>query len=105
MKRRSKVQAVLLSSILAVSMLAGCGSGEKAEKGTAESSSGEKAGNGAAESSSTGTGDSAEQIVLTYWGWDSQFYKPLMDAYMESHPNVQFQVTEVASTDYVTKVQ
>lgn len=131
MKRRRKVQAVLLSSILAVSMLAGCGSGEKADKGTAESSSGEKAGNGAAESSggekagngaeesgalekadkgakendSTDTGDSAEQIVLTYWGWDSQFYKPLMDAYMESHPNVQFQVTEVASTDYVTKVQ
>lgn len=46
-----------------------------------------------------------DDVVLTYWGWDSQFYKPLMDAYTELHPNVTFEVSEVASSDYVTKLQ
>ncbi|MDD3278457.1 MAG: extracellular solute-binding protein [Lachnospiraceae bacterium] len=92
MKKRKQTGTILLSSVLAISMMVGCGgSGNQ----TAESE----------KSSETESGTSADQVVLTYWGWDSQFYKPLMDAYMKKNPNITFEVTEVASTDYVTKVQ
>lgn len=93
MRKSKKVAAVFMSSVLAAGILAGCGS-DGGESNAAGSKSGSQSGK---------TG--GEQVVLTYWGWDSQFYKPLMDAYTKSHPNVKFEVTEVASTDYVTKVQ
>ena len=49
--------------------------------------------------------DSEKPVTITYWGWDSSFYKPMMDAYMEEHPNVTFEVTATEWGDMLTKTQ
>lgn len=49
--------------------------------------------------------DAAEPVTITYWGWDSNYYQPMMDAYMESHPNVTFEATATEWGDMLTKAQ
>lgn len=46
-----------------------------------------------------------EPVTLTYWGWDSNYYQPVIDAYMESHPNVKIEVTATEWGDMLTKAQ
>ena len=93
MKNLKKILSLALVGTMAVSVLAGCGeapddgSGKKEEQGTAENS-----------------GDGGK-VVLSYWGWDSNFYKPMMEAFQKKYPDVEFEITEVASAEYVTKVQ
>lgn len=49
--------------------------------------------------------ESEEPVTLTYWGWDSNYYQPLIDAYMESHPNVKIEATATEWGDMLTKAQ
>ena len=49
--------------------------------------------------------EEAEPVTLTYWGWDSNYYQPVMEAYMESHPNVKFEATATEWGDMLTKAQ
>lgn len=49
--------------------------------------------------------ESEEPVTLTYWGWDSNYYQPLIEAYMESHPNVKIEATATEWGDMLTKVQ
>lgn len=96
MKNLKKILSLALVGTMAVSVLAGCGkeaddgSGKKEEQGTAEKSE---------------DNEDSGKVVLSYWGWDTNFYKPMMEAFQKKYPNVEFEITEVASTDYVTKVQ
>lgn len=46
-----------------------------------------------------------EPVTLTYWGWDSNYYQPVIDAYMESHPNVKIEATATEWGDMLTKAQ
>lgn len=109
--KSKKVWALLLSAAVTAGMLSGCGgSGQDQATGsgsTAQRSSAAEDPVSAVDGSRTEEepSDGGEAVVLTYWGWDSQFYKPLMDAYTAAHPHVTFEVTDVASTDYVTKLQ
>ena len=49
--------------------------------------------------------DAEEPVTITYWGWDSNYYQPMMDAYMEEHPNVTFEATATEWGDMLTKAQ
>lgn len=49
--------------------------------------------------------EEAEPVTLTYWGWDSNYYQPVIDAYMESHPNVKIEATATEWGDMLTKAQ
>lgn len=49
--------------------------------------------------------ESEEPVTLTYWGWDSNYYQPLIEAYMESHPNVKIEATATEWGDMLTKAQ
>lgn len=50
--------------------------------------------------------DSAEEdVTITYWGWDSNYYQPLFAAYEQEHPNVHFEPTAVEWGDMLTKAQ
>lgn len=49
--------------------------------------------------------ESEEPVTLTYWGWDSNYYQPVIDAYMESHPNVKIEATATEWGDMLTKAQ
>lgn len=46
-----------------------------------------------------------EPVTITYWGWDSNYYQPVMDAYAELHPNVTFEATATEWGDMLTKAQ
>jgi multiple sugar transport system substrate-binding protein len=46
-----------------------------------------------------------EPVTITYWGWDSNYYQPMMDAYTELHPNVTFEATATEWGDMLTKAQ
>ena len=46
-----------------------------------------------------------EPVTLTYWGWDSNYYQPVIDTYMESHPNVKIEATATEWGDMLTKAQ
>lgn len=46
-----------------------------------------------------------EPVTITYWGWDSNYYQPVMDAYTETHPNVTFEATATEWGDMLTKAQ
>ena len=45
------------------------------------------------------------EVTLTYWGWDSNWYEPMMNAYSELHPNVTFEPTATEWGDMLTKAQ
>lgn len=49
--------------------------------------------------------DNDEDVTITYWGWDSDFYEPMFAAYEEEHPNVHFEPTAVEWGDMLTKAQ
>ena len=46
-----------------------------------------------------------EEVTITYWGWDSDFYEPMFAAYEAEHPNVHFEPTAVEWGDMLTKAQ
>lgn len=93
---RRKLLAGFLVAVLAIGCLTACGSKDTT---TADDSGNSTEGD-------AGTSESGEdKIVLTYWGWDSNFYEPAFEAFSKEHPNVEFEVTAVASSDYATKLQ
>lgn len=116
MKR--KIVSVLLAMTMLTGMLAGCGndgndsnapsnaSGEEAGKSNAgasennggNSDSGEEAGGSNADAS-------GEEVTITYWGWDTNWYEPMFEKFMDSHPNIKIEATTVAYSDYFTKIQ
>lgn len=49
--------------------------------------------------------ESDETVTITYWGWDSNYYEPLFEAYMEVNPNVVFEATATEWGDMLTKAQ
>lgn len=108
MKKLRKACSMLMACTMAAALLGGCN-----EEKTGKNETGSPAGQETAEiktetreeKKSGNTVEPDAQVILTYWGWDSNFYKPLMEAFQKEHPNVEFEITEVASGDYVTKVQ
>jgi multiple sugar transport system substrate-binding protein len=48
-----------------------------------------------------------DKVTVTYWGWDSNWYKPMFEAYSAAHPdsNIVFEPTDVAYSDLFPKVQ
>ena len=90
--KRKKLLAFLMVFVLTAGLFVGCSGGsdkEPKEKAKTESKDASR----------------EDEIVLTYWGWESNVYEPMMAAYTERHPNVTFEVSDVASADYVTKLQ
>lgn len=86
--KAKRLLSVALAGVITIGMLAGCGSKE----------SGETDGN---------SKDGSEgQVTVTYWGWENANYmKPVAEAFMESHPNIKIELTDVAYSDLFTKVQ
>lgn len=93
--KKKLISAFLLVSMVA-SLFVGCG----AKDAPAEAPANEPAAEAEVETES-----SEEQVVLTYWGWDSNFYQPMMEAYSAIHPEVKFEPTAVEWGDMLTKAQ
>ena len=88
-----KALALTLAAAMTLS-LAACG-------GAASSAASETASTAA----STESGDSAVTLNWAIWDKDSTAYwQALADGYMESHPNVTIEMTDLGSTDYMTQL-
>lgn len=46
-----------------------------------------------------------DTIKITYWGWDSNFSKPMKEAFEKENPGYELVITDVAYSDYVSKIQ
>ena len=98
--RRSFVKAAGSAAVL--SMLAACG-GSAASSSKAAADSTPVSGEATAES--TASGDEAVTLNWALWDKDSTAYwQALADGYMESHPNVTIEMTDLGSTDYMTQL-
>ncbi len=87
-----KLISLFLAVLMMTSLLAGC------------SSKSDPQNSGTDDSGKTDT-TKEEVVTVTYWGWDSNWYQPLFDAYTAVNPNVKFEPTDVAYSDLFPKVQ
>lgn len=95
MKKR-KFVSLLLAVVFAFGILVACGS---QSTGSTASKSGTQ------DKESSAAGESDEKIVLNYWTWESGI-EPIFEAFYKDHPNIEINVTKVASAgDYLTKIQ
>jgi len=107
---KKKALSVLLVASMAVAALAGCGSSsdDNAAAPAAEESEApaEEAGEAPAEAPEEEPAEaSGEEVTITYWGWDSNFYDPMFEAYSATHPNVHFEPVATEWGDMLTKAQ
>ena len=102
MKR--KVISGLLATAMVMTTLAGCGSSAASTETTASTETSSTVAADTQETAAT-TAASGEDVTLTYWGWDSNYYQPMFEAYEASHPNVHFEATAVEWGDMLTKAQ
>ena len=103
MRKMQKIAALGLAGTMALSLAACGGSGDSTadSASTAEST----ASSTEATAESTGSGDEAVTLNWALWDKDSTAYwQALADGYMESHPNVTIEMTDLGSTDYMTQL-
>ena len=101
MRKLQKLAALGLAGSMALS-LAACG-GSAASSSEAAADSAPVSGEATAES--TASGDEAVTLNWALWDKDSTAYwQALADGYMESHPNVTIEMTDLGSTDYMTQL-
>ncbi|WP_276353771.1 ABC transporter substrate-binding protein [Cohnella caldifontis] len=92
----NKKLSLLLAGVLAVSVLAGCGSGG----GKAAPNDGGSA--GGTQSASQGSGSSQEQVILQYWNADDPSLQESKDAeklikeFESSHPNIKIEMQYIS---------
>lgn len=96
----------LLSSIIAMSMLAATLAGCAAPAGTAPAAEAPAAGaetETAEAPSDEASGDEAVTLKWALWDKDTTvYYQPFIDAYTAEHPNVTIEMVDLGSTDYST---
>lgn len=87
------------ATVLSVSMLAGCSGNNNEGKNAADTAP--VAGNNA--SASVEPGQDPVTLKWALWDWEATaYYKPLIDAYQNEHPNVTIDYVDLGSTDYMT---
>ena len=97
---KKKLAVILMSSILAVSSLVGCGSSSASESGT------ENANTGAAEANT-----SSDAKTITVWAWDDNFNVAVMkkaaEVYKKTNPdaNINVDVVSLSKEDVYVKLQ
>ena len=102
MRKLQKLAALGLAGSMALS-LAACGGSAASSSEAAADSTPPVSGEATAES--TASGDEAVTLNWALWDKDSTAYwQALADGYMESHPNVTIEMTDLGSTDYMTQL-
>lgn len=96
MKKRNQFLSLGLAAALAVTGITGCGGNSASSDSGQESTIGE---------SSSGTEATGDMVKITYWGWDSNYTKPMKEAFEAANPGYELVVTDVAYSDYISKVQ
>ena len=101
MRKLQKLAALGLAGSMALS-LAACGGSAASGSETAADST---PASSEAAAENTASGDEAVTLNWALWDKDSTAYwQALADGYMESHPNVTIEMTDLGSTDYMTQL-
>ncbi|MCI8515501.1 MAG: extracellular solute-binding protein [Hungatella sp.] len=108
MNVKKRIGAMVLGITVFGQLLCGCASPSRrtppqSQTGSSEAQTGAVAGSGQASS-----GDSGEKVSLKWalWSADTQpYWRPIAEAYMESHPNVEIEIIDLGATDYATALQ
>lgn len=104
-----KVLAILLVSVLLVTMLGGCGSSKKDDSSASNASAGDTSAKSTGNEDKTSDKEKKDPVTLTLWIWDDQ-QKPatqaMVDAFHEKYPWITVEITSIAGvTDYNAKMQ
>lgn len=104
---RRKIVSALLAATMLVGLLAGCGGSDKDSQADSGNTNQEAGGETEGGETPEGGGEASDEDVttITYWGWDTNWYEPMFAKFMETHPNIKIEVTNVAYSDYFTKIQ
>ena len=101
MRKMQKIAALGLAGTMALSLAACGGSGDS----TADTASTAESTASSTEATAESSGDEAVTLNWALWDKDSTAYwQALADGYMESHPNVTIEMTDLGSTDYMTQL-
>lgn len=101
--KMKKILALSLSVAMTMGLLAGCGS-SSSETAADTSGAGETT-QAAGDTSDTSDAAAGDVTTITYWGWDNNWYEPMFAKFMEENPDIKIEVTNVAYSDYFTKIQ
>lgn len=88
--------SLLLAAAMTMALATGCSDKPEESAGKTEESAGKT------EEPSDKT---EEQVTITVWTWDSGYIEATSTAYMETHPNVNIEVTAVEHGDMLSKTQ
>lgn len=98
MKMKSVFNATLVGA-LSAGLLAGCG-GNSDNNSTATTAPSQPA---ASASASAAPNNEPVKLKWALWDWEATaYYKPLIEAYKKTHPNVTIEYVDLGSTDYMT---
>ena len=103
MRKMQRIAALGLAGAMALSLAACGGSGDS----TADSASTAESTASSTEATAESTGSGDEAVTLNWARWDKDstaYWQALADGYMESHPNVTIEMTDLGSTDYMTQL-
>lgn len=98
MRGKRKLISSLLMLAMALSMLGGCGSSAKTDETT-------KVAQTSAAATTAATTAGATSTKLKWAVWDiaaTTYYQPLIDEYKSKNPNVEIEMVDLGSQDYMT---
>lgn len=103
---KKKLMSLILSTVLAVSVLAGCGS--TPADTPAEEPAAEAAEEPAAEAAEEPAAEPvAEDVTIKVSNWDSAtmvFIEPMIEAFEAANPHIKVELVDIPSADYTTKL-
>lgn len=111
MKMKKRMAAMILGVAVFSQLLYGCGSSGGAadnQSGNTLSQAQTTAAGQAAPSGTDASGTEDEKVRLKWalWSADTQpYWRPIAEAYMEAHPNVEIEIIDLGATDYATALQ
>lgn len=105
-----KVTALAITAAMSMAMLTGCATGSSKKTTEAPATDGaattEVASTAASDETKAAEEAAAGDVTtITYWGWDNNWYEPMFAKFMEENPDIKIEVTNVAYSDYFTKIQ
>ena len=103
MRKVKKVISLVLSCALVLTMFTGCGTKKNNSK---EETKQEDVATDTTTDSATDTTDSTAEKTKIRWAvWDvaaTTYYQPVIDAYVAKNPNVEIELVDLGSQDYMT---
>lgn len=103
MRKGKKIISLVLSCALVLTMFTGCGTNKNG--GKEETKQEDAATDTTADAATDSTDTTAEKTKIRWAVWDvaaTTYYQPLIDAYIAKNPNVEIELVDLGSQDYMT---